>query len=230
MTGRAGVVIVFAKAPRPGQVKTRMAPPLTNEQAAELYAHLLDDVLELTVHAARSTGLEPVLAVHPPEACDELERRAPAGYRVVPQRGDDLAARMSAAVEDVVAAGAQRILLRGSDSPVLSEATLSAALSALESVDLVFCPDFDGGYSLVGLCGATPGLFAHPMSTASVLTDTLANATKLGLSYHVLAPSFDLDTIEDLKWLARARRQNSTGTCVKTLDFIDREDLWRHLK
>ena len=61
----AGVLVVFAKAPRPGEVKTRMCPPLTPEQAADFYAAMLDDVLEATAEFAPRLGLAPVLAVHP---------------------------------------------------------------------------------------------------------------------------------------------------------------------
>ena len=84
------VLIVFAKEPRPGFVKTRMSPPLSAEQAAGLYAALLDDVLAATAEHAEAFGLAPVLAVHPPEACAALARRAPPGFRVVAQRGGSI--------------------------------------------------------------------------------------------------------------------------------------------
>jgi len=78
-----GAVIVFAKAPRPGLVKTRMAPPLSPDQAAELYSNLLDDVLEATGVFAEALGLSAVVAVHPPDACSEIALRAPRNFRVI---------------------------------------------------------------------------------------------------------------------------------------------------
>ncbi len=93
---RGGVLLVFAKEPRPGFVKTRMSPPLGAEVAAELYAHLLQDVLEAMASAAPTLGLEPVLVVHPPEAAAALAQRAPAPFRVIAQRGADLGSRMAA--------------------------------------------------------------------------------------------------------------------------------------
>lgn len=221
------VIVVFAKEPRPGRVKTRMSPPLSLDQAAELYAELLADVLRTTESFSRELGLEPVLCVHPPASCARLARLAPSAFRVVPQRGEGLAARMQHAVDEAGAAGASRILVRGSDSPVLDGEVVATALGALADADLVLCPDRDGGYGLVGLRRPVPGLFDHPMSTGTVLDDTIANADSLGLSSHVLEPSFDLDTVGDLRWLARARDDGIADLCRRTLAYLDAHDLWR---
>lgn len=221
------VIAVFAKEPRPGRVKTRMSPPLSLDQAAELYAELLADVLRTTESFSRELGLAPVLCVHPPESCARLARLAPTSFRVVPQRGEDLGARMQRVVDEAGAAGASRILVRGSDNPVLDGEIVAAALGALSDADLVLCPDRDGGYGLVGLRRSVPGLFDHPMSTGTVLDDTIANADSLGLSSHVLEPSFDLDTVGDLRWLAQARDEGVSELCRRTLAYLDAHDLWR---
>jgi rSAM/selenodomain-associated transferase 1 len=219
-------VVVFAKAPVAGRVKTRMIPPLTPDQAAGLYAAMLADVLDATAEFAARRGLDAVLAIDPPEVCGEMARRAPPGYRVVAQRGPGLSARMAWAVAELAAAGCDRALVRGSDSPALESGTLDAALDALSDCDLVVCPDLDGGYSLVGLRRPAPGLFDHPMSTERVLDDTLANAERLGLRSRVLPPRFDLDTAEDLAHLARARSQGAAHDCRRTLAFLDEGSLW----
>jgi rSAM/selenodomain-associated transferase 1 len=219
-------VVVFAKAPIPGRVKTRMVPPFTPDQAAGLYAAMLADVLEATAEFAARRGLEAVLTIDPPEVCGEMARRAPPGYRVVAQRGPGLAARMDWAVAELAAAGRDAVLMRGSDSPALDAATLDAALDALADFDLVVCPDLDGGYSLVGLRRPVPGLFDHPMSTERVLDDTLANAARLGLRPRVLSPRFDLDTAADLAHLARARLDGAAESCRRTLAFLDEGSLW----
>ncbi len=223
----SGWLVVFGKAPRPGRVKTRFSPPLTPEQAATLYASLLADTLEESARAAREHALEAVLAVDPPQAVSELARQTPAGFRVVAQRGPDLGRRMARAVREAAAGGARPILLRGSDSPALDAATIAQALGELERADVVLCPDRDGGYNLVGLNDPAPGLFDHPMSTATVLEDTLANAARLGLHASVLPAGFDLDTVEDLAWLAGERRENAALPCPRTLACLDALDLWR---
>jgi len=219
-----GVVVVFAKQPAPGQVKTRLCPPFTPEQAAAFYACMLEDVLEASLRAAAALGLEAVLAVHPAEAAATLP--APPGIRIEPQHGVDLGGRMEHAALRELGAGKRPLLLRGSDSPTLGVATLAAALEALRARDLVICPDRDGGYNLVGIGRPAPGLFAHPMSTGSVLADTLANAERHGLSYALLPAGFDLDTAADLMWLAAARRAGAANECPRTLAYLDRHGLW----
>jgi len=222
----SGALLVFAKEPRPGAVKTRLCPPFSPQQAAEFYACLLDDALAASAAAAVRLGLAPILYVAPAEACAAVAGRAPAGFRTLPQRGPDLAARMENAFAEAAAAGFAPLLLRGSDSPLLGEATLAAALEALTLADLALCPDLDGGYNLVALRRPAPGLFAHAMSTPEVLADTLANARRLGLSARVLEPGLDVDTAADLAQLAAARRAGRAVDCPRTLAFLDRHGLW----
>ena len=123
--------------------------------------------------------------------------------------------------------GGSPVLLRGSDSPTLDPSLIAEAVAALRECDLVICPDRDGGYNLVGLRGPAPTLFAHPMSTSTVLRDTLSRARALGLRSRLLETRFDLDRIEDLRWLAEARRRARALHCPRTLAFLDGRDLWR---
>jgi rSAM/selenodomain-associated transferase 1 len=220
------VVVVFAKRPEPGAVKTRMCPPLLPEQAAALYAAMLDDVLATTAAAAAEAGAAAWLAVHPPDAVAELAERCPAGFHAIAQRGADLSERMGSALADAAAAGFTRILLRGSDNPSLAGAELVRGLAALAEVDLAVGPDRDGGYGWIALRGAPPGLFDHAMSTASVLSDTLARADALGLRVQTAAPHFDLDTAADLALLASARARGEARDCPRTLALLDERKLW----
>jgi rSAM/selenodomain-associated transferase 1 len=224
---RRGVLVIFAKAPRPGLVKTRMSPPLSADQAAELYGHLLDDVLCVSAEIALALALDAVVTVHPADATGEMARRVPAGFRVIAQRGRNLSERMGWAVAEAAAGGAGRILVRGSDSPTLGRESIDEALAGLEEHDLVLSPDLDGGYALVGLRKPATGLFDHPMSTGTVLRETLANANRLGLASALLAPCFDLDTAADLAHLSRVRTR-AEQRCPRTLAYLDAEDLWRY--
>jgi hypothetical protein len=215
-----GVRVVFAKRPEPGQVKTRLCPPFTLEQAAAFYACMLEDVLDTSARAAAALGLEAVLEVAPAEAAGTLP--APAGLRREPQRGADLGARMEHAFARELAKGRGPVLLRGSDSPTLGQDALGAALAALAHADLVLRPDRDGGYNLVGLGRPAAGLFRHPMSTGSVLAETLAHARQAGLSHALLPAGFDLDSAADLVLLAEARRRGLAADCPRTLAWLDR--------
>jgi hypothetical protein len=222
------VVVVFAKRAAPGAVKTRMCPPLTPEQAAALYAAMLDDVLATTAAAAAAANAEAWLAVDPPDAVAELAARCPAGFAAFAQRGADLSERMANAVAAASDAGFDRILLRGSDNPSLPRAELARALDALEGADLAVGPDRDGGYGWIALRRAVPGLFDHAMSTATVLADTLARAAAAGLRVRRLSPHFDLDTAADLALLGAARRRGETDECPRTIAVLDTLGLWRH--
>lgn len=223
-----GWLVVFAKSPQPGLVKTRLCPPFTYEEAADLYRCLLADVLEESAHAARALDLEPVLAVDPPDARAALAAEAPRGFRALAQGGADLGARMTRVAREAAASGAPLALLRGSDSPALARSTLREAVDALAEADVALSPDRDGGYGLVSLgrrallAGlGSASLFGHQMSTPLVLSDTRAQAARLGLRSCTITPGFDIDRAEDLRWLAEARHENATLPCPRTLAFLD---------
>ena len=222
----SGALVVFAKEPRPGDVKTRLCPPFARDEAAAFYACMLDDVLEASAAAAAELGLAPFLYATPADACERLARRAPPGFRVRPQQGPDLGARMERAAADLAAEGFAPLLLRGSDSPVLASEQLLAAVGALADADVALSPDPDGGYSLVALRTALPGLFLHPMSTERVLEDTRARARASGLRSALLAPGFDVDVAADLALLARARREGRAAACPRTLAWLDARGSW----
>jgi rSAM/selenodomain-associated transferase 1 len=215
----SGALVVFAKWPAAGAVKTRLCPPLAPSEAAALYDAMLADVLDAMARLAPPLGLELVLAAHPREALAQFAARAP-GWRVVAQEGVDLSARMEHAAASELARGARCVLLRGSDSPTLGGDSLAAALAALERSDVALSPDPDGGYNLVALRRFRPGLFAHPMSTRSVLDDTRAAARALGLRCELLAPGFDVDVAADLA-LVREARSRAAALCPRTYAWLD---------
>jgi len=189
------VLALFAKAPVPGDVKTRLAPPLSPAQAAALYEAMLLDVLDQ--HAGEA-DCELALWYAPDSAADWFAARAPAGCRLRAQVGSGLAERMAAAFRGHCAEGFDRIVLRGTDSPTLPAARVREAFAALERFPLALCPDRDGGYNLIGLREPHDALFALEFSRASVLGATLARARELGLACELLPAHHDVDTWDDL--------------------------------
>lgn len=195
---------VFAKAPEPGRVKTRLCPPLSPQQAAELAAAMLADVLER--HAARSEYVTE-LVLWPPEAVPGFRARHPELARVVPQRGQGLGERLANWFAERCD-GAATALVVGSDCPLLGPATVTRAHELLEGLDapaadVVFAPDGGGGYGLVGLRRAEPALFLDvPMSTPDMFARTLALARRRGLAVALLPPCEDVDAPTDLARLA----------------------------
>lgn len=225
-----GWLVVFAKEPRTGRVKTRLSPPFSPAAAAAFYRCLLADVLEESAAAAASLGLDAVLAVDPPGSAAEMASAAPAPFRTVAQAAGDLGTRMGVAAHQAAAAGAGFALLRGSDSPCLGRAALREAVERLSRSDLVIGPDRDGGYALVALGpralerAASGRLFDHPMSHPGVLRETLARAGELRTA--LLEPGFDVDGFDDLRWLAEARAAGRAPACPRSLAFLDTHGLW----
>jgi len=212
----ASVLALFAKAPVPGQVKTRLCPPLSPEEAADLYRAMLLDVLDQ--HAA-GTGAERVVWYTPPSSFAWFGANVPAGYRLLPQYGPDLAARMAHVVWVHHQEGYQRIVLRGTDSPTLPMDSIERAFVLLEGTDLVFGPDPDGGYNLIGLRAPCERLFQVEMSRSTVLEQTLGHARAAGLGFELLPPHHDVDTAEDLERLAPGLSESRTP---RTLDWLRR--------
>jgi len=205
------VLALFAKAPVPGRVKTRLSPPLDPADAAALYeAMLLDIVDQHEPHSGRSL----VLWFDPAEGEAWFRANIPSRFQLRLQRGEDLSERMRSLFEEHAREGADRMVLRGTDSPTLPAERVREAFELLETADLVLCPDRDGGYNLIGLRRPAPELFSLEMSTESVLDTTLAHAQALGMSVALLEPHHDVDTEADLALLASAAKPERTPrTC-----------------
>jgi len=192
------VLVIFAKAPIPGEVKTRLCPPLTPDEAASLHGTLVLDAVE------RAKGL-PGASLYVAGAPDlahpffkVMEGRY--GAKLLAQRGPDLGSRMRWAMQDAFEQGAQEVLLTGTDLPTLPRALLVEALKLVKTHDVVLGPTTDGGYYLIGLRKMVSALFEGiAWSTASVLAETKKKIEQAGLSLGLLPECRDLDTVEDLK-------------------------------
>lgn len=216
-----GWLVVFAKAPRPGLVKTRLCPPYSLEESAALYKEMLADILIATRRYAEALDLEPIVAFHPPDAIFELLDGSPPDFRFQAQRGTGLGHRMAHAVREAIAAGAGMILIRGSDSPAMPFACFEEAVAALEGgSDVVLTPDQGGGYALIGMRETETRLFEPTMSTESVLDQTIAVARDLGLSAATTRASFDIDTVGDLQLLDGLTSGEKTDLCPKTVQYL----------
>jgi rSAM/selenodomain-associated transferase 1 len=193
-------VAIMAKAPRPGEVKTRLAAALGATQAADLYRCFLLDGIE-QVRALEAASL--VIAYAPADGRGEVERLAP-GFTPVPQEGADLGARLANLFERLLANGHEAALVVGSDLPTLPAAFLRQALALVGTpgVDVVLGPSEDGGYYLIGLRVLHRSLFEGiAWSTPAVLAGTIERAEAAGLRTACLPPWFDVDTPEDLERL-----------------------------
>ncbi len=212
-SGKDRVLVIMAKAPRPGAVKTRLAPSLSPEAVTDFYCCLLDDTLAL----ARSLGHIEVAIMCPDSDVNELAQLAGDGTNVVAQKGEGLAAGLTSVfahfARDRQRRDRQRedhqrrIIAFNSDSPHLPRSVLEGAFETLAAHDVVVGPTHDGGYYLVGAKASHPTLFANDgMGTSSALERLLSQARSLELSLGFADSFYDIDVADDLTRLAAELR------------------------
>jgi uncharacterized protein len=209
-------LVVMAKAPRPGVVKTRLAQNLPVEAVTDLYRCLLDDTMAL----ARSLGNVEVAIMCPASDVEEMTGLAHGMIDVVAQNGEGLAAGLTSVFAHFTASGRQRVIAFNSDSPHLPRSVLEDAFETLAAHDVVVGPTHDGGYYLVGAKASHPTIFANDgMGTSSALERLLSRARTLELSVGFADPFYDIDTVEDLTRLAEELRLNP-GRAPRTAGWL----------
>ena len=201
---------IFAKAPVPGQVKTRLAQAIGEREAAAVYARFVEATLATAV-AARAAGIVDRIELWCAPDADAPEFAAWRDrHRVVlrTQDGEDLGAKMRCALESALARRACAILI-GTDCPVLDAGYLAQAVDALRSHDAVFGPVEDGGYVLVGLARSVDVFTGVPWSTAATMSGTRERMRSAGVTWHELPMLWDVDEPADLvRWQAFARQSS----------------------
>jgi len=193
-------VAIMAKTPRAGEVKTRLCPPLSTEEAAELYRRFLLDKIE---QVGMLRGAHPAIAYTPVEGRAVFEELAP-GFALVPQQGVDLGARLANSFDRLFAEGYAAVLLIDSDTPTLPTGFLQRALDLIATprVDVVLGPSEDGGYYLFGLRRYAPPLFAEiDWGGNNVMEMTYRQLAALGWRWNALDTLWDVDRPEDMEKL-----------------------------
>jgi rSAM/selenodomain-associated transferase 1 len=200
---RDRVLVIMAKAPRPGSVKTRLAPSLSPGALTAFYSCLLDDTLEL----ARSLSDIEVAIMCPDTDVNELTQLAGTEVSVVAQKGKGLAAGLVSVFAHFAEDHHRRTIAFNSDSPHLPRSVLEDAFETLAAHDVVVGPTHDGGYYLVGAKASHPTLFAGDgMGTSSALERLLSRVRALKLSVGFADPFYDIDVADDLTRLAAELR------------------------
>lgn len=188
-------ILIFAKAPVAGRVKTRLIPALGAEGAARLAA----EMLARTVAAALAARVGPVELCAEPDPDDPAwDGRLPEQVQLSAQGDGDLGRRLARAARRTTDRG-EKLLLVGADCPELDPDRLRAAATALASHDAVIHPAADGGYALLGLSRFDPSLFdAIAWSTAAVAGQTLERLRALGWAIWIGDTLRDVDEPADL--------------------------------
>jgi len=200
------VILVFAKAPVPGQVNTRLLPFISAEQAALLQAELIHDRLRECT-AAMLCDVQLWCSPDTKHDCfGECALLYPLSLHL--QQGADLGERMAYGLRSALQSYS-RVIIIGTDAPALHADAIEQAIIALNDCELVLVPAEDGGYVLIAVNTWVPGLFADvEWDSGRVLAQTLRNADRPGLRYRLLAGCWDIDRPEDL---VRYRMMQSEG-------------------
>lgn len=210
MARRGDAMIVFAREPVAGQVKSRLAAEVGVKAALAVYRQLLARTFALARRYQRSRDVTIILASA--DGCErgELARRARnSGFAWQPQCGGDLGARMTDAFERAFNDGFQRVVLIGCDCPVMGARELDSAFAALARCDAALSPTEDGGYALIALRRPLGALFEGIFwGSDAVLTQTSEAALQAGISMELLRQLWDVDRLADLRrWQAGPRAQ-----------------------
>lgn len=205
-------IIIFAKAPVPGQVKTRLQPHLSAEECADLYSSFILD----TIDVARGVeGAAVILACFPDIEHPFFQKVSnDFGIPLIRQSDDDLGVKMDNAIKDALTAGYEKVIILGSDSPDLPASYIQEGLKALDTKDMVIGPSADGGYYLIGGRRMLPVFHNIPWSSSAVFELTLEVALKHGISFFVLPEWYDIDTWEDLQRFRDQKGQNQASNIL----------------
>ena len=195
---------VMTKAPQAGQVKTRLIPPLTPDEAAELNKSFLRDTTS-TISSAAMTNSACGIAVYTPVGTESVyDDILPPDFVLLPQRGENFGERLYFAAEDLFKCGFESVCLIDSDSPTVTAKSFSRAIELLSSGGdhIVLGPSDDGGYYLIGFNKLHRELFERiDWSTDVVLNQTKQSARKIGLDVKLLTSGYDVDDAGSLRRL-----------------------------
>ena len=240
---------VMTKAPQPGRVKTRLVPPLTPEEAAELNKCFLRDTVAAIssvcsrrpVGDARKMKLKDANASHseaataacgiavytPVGAESAYTDILPTAFSLLPQRGDKFGERLYFAVEDLIKCGFESVCLIDSDSPTVPAANFAEAVELLSTTEdrVVLGPSDDGGYYLIGVKKPLRRLFDQiDWSTERVLNQTMQRATEIGIEVKLLPTGYDVDDDASLRRLCNELLADTTASDIapQTREFLAR--------
>lgn len=197
---RTDILIVLAKTPVYGKVKTRLAAAIGASAALEIYRRLLKHTLDV---AWKVSSDKVIFYSDEPASGEEIGL----GFAKATQCGGDLGERMKNAFANVFGQGYEKAVMIGTDCPAVGERTLAAAFEALHQHDVVIGPAYDGGYYLLGMKQVHHGLFDNiPWSTPAVFEETVTICRGNGLRYLLLPTLHDVDEKKDLPHLAKMNR------------------------
>jgi len=226
MTSHAIALVIFARVPEPGAVKSRLGELFTPAESSELHAAMVEDVAARACEAASSLASVSLAWSHPPGAAAGAAE-LPAEMPVEVQPRGDLGERMAMTIQEKLRSGARSALILGSDAPTLPADHIVSALGALGKTDVVLGPARDGGYYLIGMSHLHLGLFRNMRwGTPEVLAVTRQRIKHAGLRCVETGEWWDVDRPEDVsrlwKELLRLKARHPAQLPRKTYAVLSR--------
>jgi rSAM/selenodomain-associated transferase 1 len=222
------ILVVMAKKPEKGKVKTRLCPPLSQEQAMNLYQNFLLDKIE---QVSKVKNVLPTLAYAPESAEKFFREIVPKNFELMPQNGLDLGERLTNVFEELFSDNFEQIVIIGSDSPTLPTSYIEKSFFLLnkKDIDVVLGPCDDGGYYLIGSKSFISSLFEEiSWSTSKAYDETIKRIEISDLRLATSPVWYDVDSIDDLKRLIKEifYKKNSVSSLAKnTQEFLREQNI-----
>lgn len=222
------ILVVMAKKPEKGKVKTRLCPTLSQEQAMNLYRSFLLDKIE---QVSRVKNVLPALAFTPGSAEKFFREIVPKNFELVPQNGLDLGERLANVFKELFSDNFEQIVIIGSDSPTLPTSYIEKSFLLLnrKDIDVVLGPSDDGGYYLIGLKFFISSLFEEIYwSTSKVYDETIKRIEISDLRLATLPVWYDVDSMDDLKRLIKeifSEKKSVSSLAKHTKEFLREQNI-----
>lgn len=209
-------IILFTKIPELGEVKTRLLPFLTKEICVELQTAFIKDMYD----SIRDAGIDIVISYAANGDLAPLQSIVHPDIKLIKQEGHDIGEKMYHAIASTLEKY-NKVLLIGSDIPLLQKIDLEKAFQILEQKDMVISPTYDGGYYLIGMKKVNRDIFKMEYSTSSVFEESIEKMESLGLSYGIGNSQLDIDDKDDFLRLYHTLKNNQHIPCFNTRNVLN---------
>jgi uncharacterized protein len=202
-------LMIFIKAPRLGEIKTRLQPELSPAASLKIFKAMGKDLVD---RFSRSEYFDLFIQYWPGDALWEMQSWLGANLNYIPQRGSDLGEKLKNAFSASFRRSYQKVCIIGSDLPTIAVPDILEAIEKLDSFDVILGPAMDGGYFLVALKEFHPQIFENiDWSTDAVLEQTMLRITEQKLSAYRMAVQRDVDTYDDVMYLWNKIKENENN-------------------
>ncbi|MFC1561751.1 TIGR04282 family arsenosugar biosynthesis glycosyltransferase [candidate division KSB1 bacterium] len=215
---KTNALVIFAKYPEPGKVKTRLSPELSPVTAAHLYRAMVEDI---TAEHIGSELYDTILYVDPDAARAFFRDLFGPNVIIRTQKGNDLGSRMMNTFAETFKAGYENTVIIGSDCPGITFGTVRRAVRSLKNNRVVIGPSEDGGYYLIGMSRLVPELFCDmEWSTENVFRQTVSRLDAMEITCSLLEKKYDIDSFHDLENLRDDISRGKITSCIERTSFF----------